>query len=141
MRIVHRAQQRLALIRASMLPDRTGVEQPVVKLVAILESPRRHARWRAHRIRRLAGEWNVEGAILASEKAGRRERLDLFSFADIEALPDVDERGDGGVQGPQCARDDRANMRRRHRLRRSISGVPLILMPGVENESQVARGV
>src|SRR5256885_7876581 len=132
MRIVHRAQQRLALIRASMLPDRTGVEQPVVKLVAILESPRRHARWRAHRIRRLAGEWNVEGAILASQEAGRRERLDLFSFADVEALPDVDECGYGRIQRPQRPRDDRADVRRRDSLRRSVSGVPLILMPGVE---------
>ena len=42
--------------------------------------------------------------------------------------------GIAGIRGPERARDRRADVRRGHRLRRRVAGVPVILMPRVQDE-------
>ncbi len=91
MRVVVRAQQRLALIGAAVLADRAGLEQPPVEAIAILEAPRRHAARRAHDLGGLVRVRHAERTVLAAEKSRRRERLQLLAFAEVEALADVDE--------------------------------------------------
>ena len=67
------------------------------------------------------------------------ERLEFLPFAQVEALPDVDERRHGRLARAQRARDHRPDVRRRDGLRRGVAGVPLVLVPRVQNEPQIAR--
>ena len=46
--------------------------------------------------------------------------------------------GISGLRGPKCAGDHRPHVRRGNRLRRRITGMPVELMPRVENESKIA---
>ena len=55
--------------------------------------------------------------------------------------PMLIKAGTAGLSGPKRSGDDRAEMRRRDRLRRRIARVPLKLMARMENESQIARRV
>ena len=139
MRVVVGAHQRVLLIRAAVLPDRARLHQLPVERVAILEASGRHAARRPHAVRGLIRERDAERPVFAAEKAGRRERLQLLAFADVDALADVDERRHRRIERPERARDDRAEVRRGHRLRRRVAGVPLILMPRVQDEPEIAR--
>ena len=58
--------------------------------------------------------------------------------ADLHVLSDIDESRHIGILWPQRSRDHRADVRNRHRLRRRVPGVPLELVPGVQNEPQIA---
>ena len=49
--------------------------------------------------------------------------------------------GIAGIARPERARHDGADVRRRNRLRRRVSRVPLVLMPGMQDEAEVAGGV
>ena len=49
--------------------------------------------------------------------------------------------GTAGFARPERARDDRAEVRRGHGLRRRVAGVPVILMPRVQDEAEVAGRV
>ena len=84
-------------------------------------------------------EGNVERPVLAAEKAGGGERLQLLAFAEIEPLADIDERRHRRVARPERARDERAEVRRGHGLRRHVAGVPVELMPRVQDEAEVRR--
>ena len=139
--IVQRAQQRIFLVAAAVLADRAGGQQLLVEPLAALEPAGRHAARRAHALGRLVRERDVEGPILAAQEAGGVEGLELLAFAHVEALADVDERRHGRVQRAERAGDDGAQVRRRDRLRRRIAGMPLILVPRVQDETQVAGGV
>ena len=129
MRVVQRPQQRVLLIIAARLSDRTLGQEFPVKLVPILEPRRTHPRRRPDRRGGLFREWNVERPVFAAQKTRGRERLKFLTLAEVEPLADVDEGGHRRVQGTQRARDDRAQVGRGGRLRRSVAGVPLILVP------------
>jgi hypothetical protein len=79
--------------------------------------------------------------MFAAEKTGGVEGFEFFAFAKVEALADIDERGNCGISGAERAGDDGANVRRSDGLRRSVTGVPLILVARMENESEIAGGV
>src|SRR5262245_55901754 len=104
-----------------MLPDRTGREQLAVKLVTVLETPRRHPARGTHAVGGLVRIRNVERPVFAAKEARGREGLDLFALTDVEALADVDERGHRRVQRPKRARDDSAQVRARDGLRRLVA--------------------
>jgi hypothetical protein len=140
-RIVVRAQQRLALIRAALLADGTLFEEAPIKRVAALEPPACHAARRTDDVGGFIRKRHVERAVLRSEETGRRERFELLAFAQIEPLPDVDEGGHRGIPRPERPRHDGADVRGRHGLRRRVAGVPLILMSRVENEAKVTGRV
>src|SRR5688572_13225473 len=91
MSIVERTQQRFFLVIATVFTDRTRGEDFFVKLVPILEAPRRHATRRTNRVRGLLRERNVERAVFAAQKTGGGERLEFLAFAVVEALADIDE--------------------------------------------------
>ena len=55
--------------------------------------------------------------------------LEFLSFADIEALSNVNEGGQGGVVRPKRSRDERTDVRTRHGLGWRIAGMPVKLMP------------
>ena len=129
MRIVQRPQQRFLLIIAALLSDRTLRQEFLVKLVSILKSRRTHSRRRPDRRGGLLREGNVERSVFAAQKPRGRERFEFLALAEVEPLPDVDKGGHGRVQRPQRARDDRAQVGRGGRLRRSVAGVPLVLVP------------
>src|SRR5207249_5091806 len=78
---------------------------------------------------------------LAAKETRRRERFELLAFAQVEALADIDECRHRRIERTEGARDDRAEVWRGHGLRRRITGVPLVLVPRVKNETQVARSV
>src|SRR5438093_4680808 len=141
MRVVERTEQRLLLIIAAELADRTLGEQFPVEYVPVFETGRTHSRRRADCVGRLFGIGNVEWAELAAQETCGGERFEFLTFAQVEALADVDERRHRRVLRSQSSRDDCPDMRRGHGLRRRITGVPLVLMAGVKNEPKVARGV
>ena len=88
-----------------------------------------------------SGNGMLNGPIFAPEEAGGVKCLEFLAFADVEALADVDEGRHGRIARTQRAGDDRTEMRRGDRLRRGIAGVPLILMPRVQDEPEIARRV
>ena len=88
------------------------------------------------------GIGEVERAVLAAEEAAGGERLQLLRLADaFEALADVDERRDGGVVRAADLRDPRAEVRAGDRLRRDVAGVPVVLVPRVQDVAQVGDDV
>ena len=113
---------------AALLSDRAGLQQPAVELVPIGEAIWSHAGGRAHRVGGLFREGHVERAVLAPEEAGGGERLELLALAKVEALADVDERRHRWIHRTERARDPRAEVRGRHRLRRHVAGVPIVLV-------------
>ncbi len=141
MRVIVRAQQRLALVRAPVLAYGARLEQPLVEAVPILEAAGRHAGGGPHAIRRVLGERDAEGSMLAAEEPRRRECLQLLTLAEVEALPDVDERGHGRVARAKRTGDNGADVGSRNRLRGRVAGVPLVLMARVEDEAEIARGI
>ena len=138
MRVVVRPQQGLALVVAAVLADRALLEQAAIEAVPVLEARRGHAARRAHAVGGLVWEGDAERAVLAAEEAGGREGLQLLALADVEALSDVDERRHGGVARAERAGDDRAEVRRGDRLRRRVARVPMVLVPRVEDEAEIA---
>ena len=65
----------------------------------------------------------------------RLERADLARA--LDGLPDGDEGRDVRVPGTEGSRDDGADVRHRHRLRRDIAGVPVVLVPRVQDEAEI----
>ena len=124
-----------------MRADRAGLQQLLVERIAVLEPPGRHPRRRADGVDRRLREGDVERAIFAAEEAGGGERFQFLPFTQIKPLADVDERRHRVVEGPQRLGDHRADVRGRRALRRSVTGVPLILMPRMEDKAEIARGV
>ena len=75
------------------------------------------------------------------EKPGGVKRLHRCALgADFHVLTDADERGNRRIPRSERSRYHRAQVRHRERLRRHVAGVPVVLMPRVENESEV-RGL
>ena len=134
-------EQRFLLILAAVLADRARLEQLAEQHIAPLEAPGRHASRRAHHVRRFVRIGHAERTVLAAEEAGGGERLQLFAFADVETLADVDERRYRRIARAERPRDDRAQVRRRDRLRRRVAGVPLVLMTRVQDESEITGRV
>ena len=61
----------------------------------------------------------------------------VLTFAEIEPLADINEGRHGGIARAERASDDRAEMRSGHGLRRHVAGVPVILMPRVEDVAEI----
>src|SRR5437867_12879415 len=116
MSVVHRAQQRLALIITAMAHHGTCGQEFAKKLIAVLETGRGHAAGWTHAVGRLVRERDVERSIFAAEKPSGGESLQFLAFAVVEALADIDECGHGRIEWSERARDDGAQMRARHRL-------------------------
>src|SRR2546430_8547710 len=116
MRVFHRVDERLFLIGAAVLADGGGFEEFFVMGVATFEALRRGAGWWADGVDRLLWERKIERSIFAAQEAGGGESLELLAFADVEALADVDEGGDGGIERAERAGDDRADVRGGHGL-------------------------
>src|SRR5579864_105868 len=98
MGVVHRADEGLALVSAQVVVGGAGLQQLAIEFVAVLKPARRHSGGRANRVGRVLRERNIERAVLTSQKTRRRKRLHLFAFADVEPLPDVDERRYRGIK-------------------------------------------
>src|SRR2546423_9018568 len=124
MRVFHRVDERLFLIGAAVLADGGGFEEFFVMGVATFEALRRGAGWWADGVDRLLWEGKIEWPIFASQEAGGGEGFELFAFADVEALADVDEGGDGRIERAERAGDDPASGPGGHRLRRGPTGMP-----------------
>ena len=127
------------MVTAPFTPQRTRLEELAVKCVAVLKPPRAHPRRRAHGVGGLLRKRDVERAIFAAEKSRRRERLQLLPFPEVETLPDVNERRHRRIERAAGARDPRAEVRCRHRLRRHVARVPVELVPRVQDKPEVRR--
>ena len=115
--------------------------QRFVEFLAILKSRWTHPFRRSDALSGFAGIGNKERAEFAAEKASGVEGFQFFAFAHVKTLADVDKGWDRRIFRAERPRDDRADVGARDRLRRRIAGVPLILVPGVENEAEIARRV
>jgi len=73
---------------------------------------------------------------------GGGEGFDLFVFADaFEPLADVDEGRHHGIARPQDPCDPCAEVRAGDRLRRNVAGVPVVLMPRVQDVAEIRQDV
>ncbi len=96
---------------------------------------------RAHRRGGILGVDDQERPVLGAEEPRGVERLERADLArPLDCLADRDERRHIRVLRAQRLRNHRADVRHRHRLRRDVAGVPVVLMPRVEDEAKV-RGV
>ena len=138
----HRSQQRLLLKTAAMLQYRiVGLQFPV-SFVAAMEAgfgePGRRADARSGIVRVV----NQKRSIFRAKKTGSVECLHGVALrAQFQILADVEERRNVRMPGPERACEKRAHVRHQQRLRRGVSGVPVILMLGVQNLAQVADAV
>ena len=63
-----------------------------------------------------------------------------ISPSPFHRLADRHERRHVRDSRPERARDHRADVRHRHRLRRHVAGVPVVLVPRVQDEAEVGGG-
>ena len=76
--------------------------------------------------------------MLGAEKARRVKRLQRADLARaLDRLADGDERRHVRVPRPERPRDHGADVRHRHRLRRDVAGVPVVLVPRVQDEAEI----
>ncbi len=116
--------------------------KPAIRLLAAGEPLAAHSLGRAYRGDGVERVGEVERTIFAAEEAGGGEGLQLLDFAvPFEPLADVDERRDRRVLRPADLGDPRADVRRGHGLRRDVPGVPVVLVPRVEDVPQVGNDV
>ena len=88
--------------------------------------------------RRLLGVGEVHRPKLAAEKSGCREGLQFLILAhSLQPLADVDEGRHHLLPGAEHPAHPGADVRAGNRLRRHIAGVPVVLMPRVENAPQI----
>src|SRR5438105_960462 len=126
------------MIIAGQFADGAAAQEFAITLPARLKTFARHAARRPNGIDGVLRIRDVEGAELRAEETARRERFELLRFAHaFEPLPDVDEGRNSGIVGAAHSGNPRADMRTGNRLRRNIAGMPVILMPRVENVAQV----
>ena len=76
--------------------------------------------------------------MVGAEKARGVKRLQRADLArPLDGLADRDERGHVWMLWPERLRDHRSEVRHRHRLRRNVARVPVVLMPRMEDEAEV----
>jgi len=116
----------------------TLIDEAAVELVAIGEALRRHALGRLHGLGGFFGKGEIHGPILAAEKSGGGEGFEFFFLSDaLETLADVDERRHHRIVRTQHPRHPRAEVRAGDRLRRHVAGVPVILMPRMQDAAEI----
>ena len=136
------SQERLALIIAAVPHHGAFGQQLFVRLIPLAEAFLAHAGRRADAQHGLLRVGDAEGAVLAAQSAAGLEGLEFLRLAiAIVALADVDEGGQGGIPRPFGLGNPSAQVRSGHRLRRFITGVPMVLVPRVENLPHVAGHV
>ena len=140
--LVQIAEQRLLLIGRALLKNRALGHQAAVGAVAARGAGPVHTLGRPHgpgggsRIR------DQHGAVLGAQEPGRVEGLERVALrTDLHVLPDVHEGGHVRTPGTQRASHHRPQVGSRHREGRRITGVPVILVAGVEDEPQVSQTV
>ena len=140
--VIHRADHRLLMVVARQAGEGPLVDELAIGLFAAGEPFAGHAFGGSHGGHRIERIGDVERAVFAAEEAGGRERLELLDFpVTFQPLADVDERRDRRVSRTADLGDPRADVRRGHGLRRNISGVPVILVPRMQDISQVGDNV
>ena len=71
--------------------------------------------------------------MFGAQKSSRMKGFHAVAFtADFQVLANIDEGRHIRVNRPKRAREHGAHVRRCHGLRRRISSVPVILMPGMQ---------
>ena len=120
--------------------DRLLREQLLEQLAPAAEPLRAELLRRAHGRGRVLRIDDQERPVFGAEEAGGVKRLERGDLAGaLDGLPDGDEGRHVRVLGAERPRDDRAEVRHRHRLRRDVAGVPVILMPRVQDEARGRR--
>src|SRR5690606_14246403 len=101
----------------------------------------RHASRRSYALQPLRRIWNHERTIFTSKESGGVEGLQLLTLADVKALTDVNERRDDGIPGPEFFCDPCSDMGRGDCLRWLIASMPVVLMTGVQDMTEVCRDI
>ena len=116
------------LLREELLEQLAPAAEPLG--AELLRRP--HGRGRVLRID------DEKRSVLGAEEAGGVKCLERGDFTSaLDGLTDGDEGRHIRVLRAERSRDDRAEVRHRHRLRRDVAGVPVILMPRVQDEAEV----
>ena len=128
---------------AAILPHRTRGHQFLIFCVAVGETRRADVLGQAARAppRRVDRQIRKRRVLAAQKSGGMKCFHGVALAADLQVLADVDERRNLRIARPQRAGDHRAHVRRGHGLRRRIAGVPMELMPRMQNEPQIAHAV
>ncbi len=136
-----RFEQRLAL-KIARAGDGAFFDQLFVRLEAAAEPLLAHAGRRTHGEHRLLGIGHTKRAVLGAEAAPRLKSLEFFRLAvAVVTLADVDEGRERRVLRTLRLGNPGADVRGGHRLRRLIAGVPVVLVPRMQNLAEVGRDV
>ena len=120
--------------------DRLLRQQPLEQLAAAPEPLVAQLLRRPHGGRGVLRIDDQERTVIGAQESGGVERLERRDLARaFDRLPDRDERRHVRVLRPERPRDDRADVRHRHRLRRDVARVPVVLMARVQDEPEVRR--
>ena len=107
-------------------------------LVTVGKAARFHSLRRLHRLHRLFGVGQVHRSVLRSEEAGGGKGLELLLFSHtLEPLPNIDEGRDDLVLGTQRFGHPCTDVRGGHGQGRNVTGVPVVLVPGMKDRAQV----
>src|SRR5579872_2397627 len=97
-------------------------------------------RRRPHAGHGIGGIRDHERPVLSAQKPGRVKSLHAVAFAaDFEVLPNINERRHIWISRPESAREHGTHVRCGYRLRWRIPGMPMELMPGMQNVAQVTH--
>ena len=106
--------------------------------VAVGKAPRFHALGRLDRLDRMFGVGQVHGPVFGPEKSTCRERLQLLLFShSLEALSDINERRNNLVLRTEHLGHPGAQVRSRHGQGRDVSGMPMVLVAGMKDGTEV----
>ena len=106
--------------------------------ISIGKSTWGHSRRRLDCPSRLIRIWQQEGAKFTPKKTTGVESFQLFFLAhSLESLTNINKSRHRLISLPQHFGHPRPNMRCCHRLRRNVSGMPMILVPGMQNMPKV----
>ena len=142
MGVVDAAEHRLLVEVAGELAVCRCRRESLHSRVPLGEPLRRHARGGPDGEGGLFWIGKVHRPELAAEEAGRGERLDLLVLAHpFEPLADIDERRHDRVPRSEHAGHPAADVRAGHGLRGHIAGMPVVLVPRMEDAAKVGLHV
>ena len=141
-RSFHRTDHRIAMEVAHRIALGMRVGKLAVKTMPVLESCKLHSLRRTDRQGRFLRKRQIHRGILASKETRRGERLEFLLLSDaFEPLSDVDKRRDHWVVRAQYLGDPSPKMRTCDGLGWNIPSVPVILVAGMQDATQVRLDV
>src|SRR5207237_10067045 len=126
---------------SSISVDRLLRQQLFEQLAAALEPYLAKLLQGPHAGRGVERVLDQERPMFGAKESGRVEGFQRRALASyLQILSNGNERGHARIPWSEGSGDHGADVRHRHRLRRNVPGMPVILVPRVQDEAEIGCG-